>query len=293
MMALALTTSDTPQLECRVEILAFHLRVLGPQCVIDLVECLFPQRAEKTHGSQAAPSSTIVVHHALEPHQHWRVVVDGDVVWSPTGTAELATVLAWQINSLAINALNRRHLLIHAGAVALGQSGIVLAGRSGSGKSTLTAALVAEGFSYFSDEVAVIAPDCGSLLPFQKAIKLERGSVPILASRYPQLMTATELMAGDNQEPTYLHPPDASWPSQPATPRFVIFPRYEPDARTRITALSRSAAFERLLANSFSAEHQGADGVGQIVQLLQACACFELTMSNIDHAVREVTRVVG
>ncbi|MFZ9015668.1 MAG: hypothetical protein ACO23O_01590 [Ilumatobacteraceae bacterium] len=62
-------------------------------------------------------------------------------------------------------------IFIHAGAVAIGGTAILLPGRSHVGKSTLVAALVRAGADYLSDEYARIAPD-GSVLPYARPIHL-------------------------------------------------------------------------------------------------------------------------
>jgi hypothetical protein len=63
------------------------------------------------------------------------------------------------------------HVFIHAGAVALGSSAIIVPGESFSGKTTLVAALLRVGATYYSDEYAVI--DTGGMLhPFPKPLAM-------------------------------------------------------------------------------------------------------------------------
>lgn len=277
----------------RIQILSFTVSISGPDDVLDAMRIAFPAALEWPGTPTQGLHLNLCVIRSHGAPSTWSVVEDGVITHICHSSAELELLLIWLINSRAVEWIGKDHLLFHAGAVAIGQTGIILAGRSGSGKSTLTAALVAEGLAYFSDEVAVVGPDSGALLPFRKAIKLEPGSVPVLAGRYAALTAARPPATSDDHEPTYLRPPDEAWPSTAATPKLVIFPRYEPHAQTRITVLSRSTAFERLLAHSFSARHQGADGVRQVVRLLESCACYELTMDNLDDAVRAVMLAAG
>ncbi len=267
-----------------IDILSFRARVVGPPSVIDLVERLFPQGSSWRNPYQPARAYRIDVWQTGSDPEQWEVTDNEANVHTPVGISDLATLLAWVINTNAVETLATNFLLFHAGAVALQHVGIILPGRSGSGKSTLTAALVAQGCAYFSDEAAVISPTCGSILPFAKAIKLEPDSLPVLRSRYPTLAHDNDF----SQRTTYLRPPDSSWPHAPVQPSFVVFPRYQAGAETRIESLSRSEGFARLMDHAFSRNNHGADGVRQVVRLLEGSTCHELTIGDLDDAVNLV-----
>jgi hypothetical protein len=83
------------------------------------------------------------------------VVVDGEPVATRMATAAALHVLDSQLR-LRVAALAKDRIFIHAGAVALGEYGLLLPGRSFSGKTTLVAALIGEGALYYSDEFAVL-----------------------------------------------------------------------------------------------------------------------------------------
>src|SRR3546814_5797143 len=67
----------------------------------------------------------------------------------------------------------RRHLLLHASAVAKDGRALVLSGVSGSGKSTLAALLGENGWRLMGDEFTLIAPDSGDALAFPRAVSLK------------------------------------------------------------------------------------------------------------------------
>ena len=58
-----------------------------------------------------------------------------------------------------------RFLLIHAGVVERGGQALLLPGVSGAGKSTLCALLASRGWRLLSDEIAMVRPADGSILP--------------------------------------------------------------------------------------------------------------------------------
>jgi HprK-related kinase A len=272
-----------------VKIFSFRASISGPDHVIEAVRQAFPTAP----AWPAALSDGVQLDlHVWQPDttcESWRITENDMATHTCQSLAELQSLLVWLINSRAVEWIGKDHLLFHAGAVAVGQTGIILPAQSGSGKSTLTAALVADGCTYFSDEAAVIDPDSGLLLPFQKAIKLEPASLPVLASRFPDLEVHS---VAQRRRVTYLCPPDDRWPSGPATPKLIVFPQYVNGAPTEMAPMPRSVAFERLLAHSFSAGNLAADGVKQLVRLVQGCACYELPFSDLDDAVKQIMLVV-
>jgi hypothetical protein len=77
----------------------------------------------------------------------------------------------------------RGMLAIHAGVVAFEERAVILAGPSGHGKSTLTLALVRAGGTLLTDEMAVIAPDDRTVLPFPRGIHVR----PDTFAMFPEL----------------------------------------------------------------------------------------------------------
>ena len=71
----------------------------------------------------------------------------GTLPW-PFYSTVTALLLAW-----------RGALPFHGCAVSVGGQGILICGDSGAGKSSLTAALVAEGAKFISDDLSVVVPD--------------------------------------------------------------------------------------------------------------------------------------
>jgi hypothetical protein len=65
-----------------------------------------------------------------------------------------------------ITALQRRLVFIHAGVVEKAGRACVLVGDSGAGKTSTVAALLRQGATYLSDEVALLDPATGNVLPF-------------------------------------------------------------------------------------------------------------------------------
>ena|GEM_PF-7065954 len=270
-----------------VQIGSFEVVVTGAACVVDLIREAFPSHPGWSTPHTNGHGSRLHVHE--DGDDTWQVI-EGDALLRHCHTLdELQAYLVWLIVSRAVERLGSDHLLFHAAAISVGQAGIILPANSGSGKSTLTAALVAAGATYFSDEIAAIEAGAGSLVPFPKAIKLEPDTLPVLSSRYPELADRRLL----DRRATYVRPPVERWASEPVSPQFVIFPRYRAGAPTQLRSISRSVAFERLLEQAFSTGGQAGDGIQQIVHLIQMCSCHDLTFSDLDCAVDLVTHIAG
>jgi GR25 family glycosyltransferase involved in LPS biosynthesis len=96
----------------------------------------------------------------------------GDVV--AEGLDYVLNVLVDRLHTLfAENA--KDVLFVHAGAVMIGSTLVIVPGRSGSGKSTLVAEALRHGGVYYSDDYAVIDPD-GLVHPYARRLGLRRPS---------------------------------------------------------------------------------------------------------------------
>jgi hypothetical protein len=281
------------QTEYRVRFLSYRAHITGPSRAISVAEHLFPPTPVWACSDRPITPLLYRIEPAAEDGGQWRIYENDVFIRTLQHSSALPPFLAWLITTRAIDTVSSDYLLFHAGAIAVGQAGVILPGRSGSGKSTLTAALIADGCSYFNDEVAVIDSSTGALLPFGRAVKLEPASLPILASRYPELNGDAYRQGRAQNRTTYLRPPDRSIPLAPILATLVIFPQYQPETRTTLRKLPRSEGFASLLAHSFSARRHADTAISSIISLLNACQCYELTYSALEDAVQTVMSLAG
>ncbi len=68
----------------------------------------------------------------------------------------------------------------HAGVVVIDGRAVLLAGPSGRGKSTLTLALVRDGAGWLTDELALIAADGRTVMPYPRAMHVSPATVELL-----------------------------------------------------------------------------------------------------------------
>jgi hypothetical protein len=98
-----------------------------------------------------------------------------DVAW-----ASLTDELLAGLNLHAIDGFGE--LAMHAGVVAAGDRVIAFPAESGQGKSTITAACLAAGFDYVSDEALCIEFASGRVIPYLKQVTLSDQSTVVPCS---------------------------------------------------------------------------------------------------------------
>jgi hypothetical protein len=185
------------------------------------------------------------------------------------------------------------HLLLHAGALDAGGTGVLVPGCSGSGKSTLVAGLARAGLAYLTDELAALELSSGHLQPYAKPITIKRGSFDALRdlhrSAEPDPLPAAR-SGGEWQVP--VGPGTGRSVGCPCAPGIVVLPRYEPGAVTALTPLSDTEAFLYLALNAVNLLPHGAAGTAALGELVTRCRCVALTMSDLDAACALVLGLV-
>ncbi len=141
--------------------------------------------------------------------------------------------------------LKRRGMFfLHAGCVAEGGRGILLAGHPGAGKSTLTLSAVRAGFAALGDEQPLLTQRRGALevLAFPRRIRINRTD----AMRFPEL----HALAARAPWERVIFSLEEVWPGRLADrcePRLLIFPRFRTHGSLRLTRLDGAQALARLL----------------------------------------------
>lgn len=183
------------------------------------------------------------------------------------------------------------HVLnIHAGAVSDGAGCVLLPGRPGSSKSTLSAALARRGFTFLSDEVALLtAPDL-RVRPVPLSFCVKSTGWDVLAPYYPELATRRTHLRGDGKIVRYIRPPvDLATLENGYAVTRVVFPRYVAGCETTLRPLSRVEGLRRLLSECVSApEGLSITMVDTLVDWVRALRFWELQQSNLDAAIAAI-----
>ena len=113
------------------------------------------------------------------------VARDGSNWLAPTSLGSAVQRLLQEVTVDHVQAATAAgHLVVHAAAVARGQSALLIPGASGAGKTTLTVELIRRhGFHLISDEAVVLDPSSVTALGFTRPVHIKAGS----QHRWPEL----------------------------------------------------------------------------------------------------------
>jgi len=204
---------------------------------------------------------------------------------------QLAPLLHGQIVS---DAYARADCLIafHAAAISNGQACLVFPALSGSGKSTLTAALVAAGFQYCTDELALLQNHTHHIRAIPAGIGLKSGSWDVLQAFHPQLSELPTHLRLDGQSVRYLLPDKNRLGADPTAHqplRALVFPVYNPHTEVALEPLTPADALCRLTeAGTDMAGGLNAERVTELVDWIGAVDSYALRYASLDEAIAQV-----
>jgi hypothetical protein len=175
------------------------------------------------------------------------------------------------------------YLLVHAGVCA-SPSGdaVLLSGESGSGKTTIVAALVQEGYTYLSDEAAVLDPETLLVRPWPRPFDFKPGAGAM--DRFRDLL-------GEYAGLTCHVPADRvrkGAVGSASAVRVIIDYRYEAVSQTKVEPLSRAEAVAVLGSAAPALRHHGDAGLQLLARIASGSFGYRLRSRSLDDAVRSV-----
>lgn len=227
-------------------------------------------------------------------HPQARFLLDGEEPFFPLPADQAAPLFEWGMNwCVAQRPLGL--LVMHAAVVAQGEAALMMPGFPGAGKSTLCSSLVhLAGWRLLSDELAILDPASGTLLPHPRPISLKNASIPIVRNFTGAQLGPVYL---DTRKGDITHaacPPASQRQADvPARVRWVVFPRFEAGAAPRCEELSRAESFVLISEQSFNNERMGEVGFDALCALLTGATCFEMVYGSTDDALALVRQITG
>ncbi|HRZ07790.1 MAG TPA: hypothetical protein P5102_16920 [Candidatus Competibacteraceae bacterium] len=177
--------------------------------------------------------------------------------------------------------------ILHAGAVSNSHTALVLAEAGGRGKSTLTAALLARGYRYLSDDVVPLERGSGYAIPVPICLNLKPGSVPVLADLYPELPHLPAWRSG-NRSLRFLSPPEFARrrPDRPYPVAALVFPRYQPNAEPTLQPLDPVAVLTRLMETDTLFDRPlNPAKIGELCAWIEATPAYTLAYGDLAAAL--------
>lgn len=211
---------------------------------------------------------------------------DGVQPFKPLPANHAYALLEWGLN-WCIAGHAHHYLLLHAAVLERNGKALILPGSPGAGKSTLTAALALSGYRLLSDEMAIIDRDDGLLVPLARPVNLKNASIDIV--RRLSVDAVLGEVAYDTHKGTVAHlkppSPSVAMAHQRATAAFVIFPRWQPDVKAALTTRPKADAFMHLTNHAFNYPVLGSVGFDLAAALIDACACYDFTYTQLPEAL--------
>ncbi len=218
--------------------------------------------------------------------QFW---VDGFTPFDPYPLDQAFPMYEWGLN-WCIGTTAHQNLMLHSAVVEKNGQGLILPAMPGSGKSTLCAGLVSRGWRLLSDEFGILRHSDGQLLPLPRAAPLKNASIPLMQVFAPDQRYGPRFDKTRKGLVVHLAPPPASLADQdlPATPRWIIFPRYSDGGVTQLVPQPRALAFTRLINNSFNYLVTLEQGFQSLTRLVHHCDCYQLENGSLEAAIEAV-----
>lgn len=231
---------------------------------------------------EARPADATVRLFAARPWRRWlrpSVHIGGDFVVPDALPLPLSMgLLAAEMGMNLQIALGwRRHMLLHASAVAKDGRALIMSGESGSGKSTL-AALLGEGdWRLMGDEFTLVDPASGDALAFPRAVSLKNAAIAEMAARVEPDRLGPLLAGTPKGDIRHLIPRAEAVAAmhQPVRPALILFPRFGGEAA--IEPMGEGEAFVRLTEASTNYVALGEAGFKALTRLVQETPAFGIS----------------
>lgn len=274
----------------RIGDFAFLLQT--PDTTIDrLVASLFG------HLSATAPAGETSSRVGIVPADGaWQLVRDGRVI---DQCGALTGVLPMLHAHTLMMAYHASDCLagVHAAVVTRGDACVLMPAVSGSGKTTLTAALLAAGAGYLTDDLALLEGDPLRVRGLGTCLGLKRGAWDVLGSRFPEIRALPVHTRADEVDVRYLPPPArAIAPPHDTSCRVksIIFPSFSAGTESDLRSLSPGEGLMRLTEAGYDLPQKlDRTSLSVLVDWISDIPCFGLLYGCLDDAVSIVLRELG
>jgi HprK-related kinase A len=204
-------------------------------------------------------------------------------------------MLEWGLN-WCVSSHCHQYLIVHAAVLERAGRALVLPAPSGSGKSTLCAGLVyGGGWRLFSDELMLLDPASGLLVPLPRPVSLKNDSIEVLSTLVPAATFGEVVRETSKGRVVHLQPPAASVASAhtPALPAWVVLPRHVPQQTATLRPLSRASTFMALVDNAFNYGVHGRRGFHALADLIDHCTTYEFSYGDLRDAIAIFDRLAS
>ncbi len=212
--------------------------------------------------------------------------LDGHVPFNPLPGDQGFPLLEWGLNWCVYGSCHQ-YLTLHAAVLERNGRALVLPAPSGSGKSTLCAGLLFNGWRLLSDELALICPKAGHLVPIPRPVSLKNQSIEVISALVPTLRFGSRVSETSKGTVAHFQPPaDAvARAAERAMPAWVVLPKYVAEQPATLRPLEKSRAFMHLVENAFNYDVFGAEGFQLLGSVVDRSQCFTFEYGHLQEAI--------
>jgi HprK-related kinase A len=230
-------------------------------------------------------------HVAVQPRRRWFRPLcvfefDGFQPFTPLALGEAFAFLEWGLN-WCVTGHCHTLLTIHSAVLEKHGRVLVMPAPPGSGKSTLCAALMLHGWRLLSDEMALLDPVSGHIVPAPRPVSLKNQSIEVVRRLAPDAVMGP--VAHDTMKGTVAHlrvsADSLARAHVSAPPAWLVFPRFEQAAPLSVEPRPKARALVELASNSFNHHVHGRAGFDALAQLVDRCQCFDLRYGHLPEAL--------
>jgi HprK-related kinase A len=211
---------------------------------------------------------------------------DGARPFRPLPAGQAFAMLEWGLN-WCVSSHCHQFLLVHAATVERFGCALLLPGPPGSGKSTLCAGLISRGWRLLSDELTLLDPATGKVVPLPRPVSLKNASIAAVRQFCPAAELGPPVHDTAKGSVAHMKAPTDSVrrADERARPRWIVLPRYESGASAQLAALSKARTFMYLADQAFNYDVHGRGGFELLAQVVSGSDCFEFRYGTLDDAV--------
>ncbi len=273
----------------------FHFRLQSEvDAVADGLSLLYADHSVASEDAFADFSVTITRRGGLRRLVRPQIdfLYDGERPFVPLPVDHAFPLLEWAMN-WCISTQSHHGLTLHAAVIERDGHAVVMPAPPGSGKSTLCAGLVSRGWRLLSDELALVSLVDSSLTPLCRPISLKNESLAVIRAFVPDavLNRVTHDTAKGSVSHMKVPSEHLRRVDETATPRWVVFPRYQQGSGPVLRARSKAEGLLELGRNSFNYSVLGCAGYDALARLVSMSDCLDFTYSRLDDAVAAFDRL--
>ncbi len=212
--------------------------------------------------------------------------LDGQEPFNPLPGDQGFPLLEWGLN-WCVYGLCHQYLILHAAVLERNGRALILPAPSGSGKSTLCAALLFHGWRLLSDELTLISPQTGELVPNPRPVSLKNESIAVIAGLVPTVHFGSCIEETTKGVVAHFAAPASALAlaHRRALPGWVVMPQYKPGSKTLLQPLEKARTLLQLAENAFNYDIYGQEGFEILARLVDNSACFTFEYSDLPEAI--------